>query len=72
MFDTVDPDSSTWAAYLFWIVFMVLMTFIMIQLFTLIILESFEQNYINEDNPVANFSRCEEDFKTKWVQFTRD
>jgi len=35
----------------------------MMNLFVLIIIEQFEENYINPDNPLNDFTYSEEDFK---------
>lgn len=40
------------------------------ELFVLIVLDQFEANYINENNPLGIFSLFEDDFRTKWIDLT--
>jgi len=39
----------------------------MINLFVLIILTEFEENFINEDNALNKFQEIEQEFKEYWV-----
>lgn len=61
MFD-VMRRTSAWSAA-FFVVFIIAQQFIMMNLFVLIIIEQFEMNYINPDNPLNDFTYAEEDFK---------
>ena len=36
----------------------------------LIVLDEFEANYINENNPLGIFSLYEEDFRDNWINIT--
>jgi hypothetical protein len=45
--------------------------FVMIQMFSLIVLKQFNDNYINEDNPLSNFYERETYFKEVWVKYTK-
>ena len=40
----------------------------MLNLFILIILQKFEENYINPDNPVQNYNQDVMSFKESWVK----
>jgi len=42
----------------------------MINLFVLIILTEFEENFINEDNALNKFQEIEQEFKEYWVKYT--
>ena len=54
---------------LFFVVFIILQQFIMLNLFIFVLMKSFEENYINLDNPIQNFSDLTEQFKEKWSQY---
>ena len=43
--------------------------YIMLNLFILVLMQNFEENYINTDNPIQNFSNNAEDFKVEWMNF---
>jgi hypothetical protein len=43
----------------------------MLNLFVLIILREFEENYINPENPLQNFKDDTQVFKNHWGIFTR-
>ncbi|EAR94798.2 cation channel family protein (macronuclear) [Tetrahymena thermophila SB210] len=70
MFDIIH-HTNMWSAF-FFVVFIIIQQYIMMSLFILIIIEQFENNYINPDNPINDFQYSEEDFKKQWVQFTRN
>jgi hypothetical protein len=40
------------------------------ELFVLIVLDQFEANYINENNPLGIFALFEDDFRSKWIEMT--
>lgn len=44
----------------------------MVNLFVLIILEQFEDNYLNPNNPLQNFAETSEVFKKYWVSYTME
>jgi len=44
----------------FFISFIIVAQFIMLNLFVLIIIEQFQENYINPDNPLKNFQDIKE------------
>lgn len=53
MFDTVKK-TNTWSV-MFFVLFIVTQSYIMMNLFVLIIINQFEENYIDPDNPLQNF-----------------
>ncbi|KAL4477710.1 hypothetical protein ABPG74_002860 [Tetrahymena malaccensis] len=70
MFDIIH-QTNMWSAF-FFVIFIIIQQYVMMSLFILIIIEQFEKNYINPDNPINDFQYSEEDFKKQWVQFTRN
>ena len=52
MFDTTKPPNGTMWSVIFWIFFVVIIPYIMLNLFVLVVITQFEENYINEDNPL--------------------
>ena len=44
----------------------------MLNLFILVLMQNFEENYINLDNPIQNFSDMTEKFKELWAKFCSD
>lgn len=56
--------------FLFWLPFMFLGQKVFLQLFVLIVLDQFEANYINENNPLGIFALFEEDFRENWITVT--
>jgi hypothetical protein len=44
----------------------------MLNLFILIILEQFDKNYINPDNPLTNFKEIEKDFQQVWAGHSKE
>ena len=53
----------------YYVIFVLLQQYIMLNLFILVLMQNFEENYINTDNPIQNFSNNAEDFKTEWMNF---
>ena len=53
MYDCVS--SAGGLAVIYFLFFIVLVQFVMLNLFVLVILQQFEENFINEDNPLSNF-----------------
>ena len=43
--------------------------YIMLSLFILILMDEFEKNYINQDNPIQNYEDITKKFKDKWMLF---
>ena len=44
----------------------------MLNLFVLIIIDQFEENYINTNNPLKKYRTDVEKFKEIWVNFTKE
>lgn len=53
----------------YYIIFVLMQQYIMLNLFILVLMQNFEENYINTDNPIQNFSNNAEDFKVEWMNF---
>lgn len=69
MFDTVHGLNNYLSVFYF-IFFILIVRFIMLNLFILIILQQFEDNFLNEDNPISNFEERESNFKKLWIKMT--
>ncbi|EGR31607.1 hypothetical protein IMG5_106200 [Ichthyophthirius multifiliis] len=69
MFDCINQGNN-WAI-LFFVIYIIIVQFVMMNLFVLIIIDQFEQNYINTENPLNEFQEFEENFKTVWVKYTK-
>ena len=41
----------------------------MLNLFILVLMQNFEDNYINEDNPISAFQEISEIFKEQWITY---
>ena len=48
---------------------MLIVQFIMLNVFILVILQEFEKNYVNPDNPMKNFKDDVTSFKKAWIEF---
>jgi hypothetical protein len=57
------------AYILFFILFVIMQQYIMLNLFILVLMQNFEENYINIDNPIQAFENNAMYFKDHWVQF---
>jgi hypothetical protein len=51
---------------------MMISTFIMLNLFILVIIQQFELYYLQEDNVLEKFKENLELFKKTWTKFTRE
>jgi len=54
---------------LFFIVFITLQQYIMLNLYILVLMQNFNENYINLDNPIQNFADLTEKFKITWALY---
>lgn len=54
---------------IFFILFTIFQQFIMLQLFILVLMQNFEENYISVDNPIQAFETNTMYFKDHWIQF---
>lgn len=79
MFETILPGyvvceantSCVSMGYLpFWLFYMFLSQKVFMELFVLIVLDQFESNYIQENNPLGIFALFEDDFRTNWIEIT--
>ncbi len=66
-----ETCGSSWSP-LFFFPYMMLCTFIMLNLFILVILQQFETYYLDADNVIARFKEDTESFKQVWTHFTSD
>jgi hypothetical protein len=79
MFDTMNTDSDcikgetcgTNIAPLYFISFIVICSFVMLNLFILVIIQQFDQYYLAEDNVLAKFEKDLMVFKNSWTEFAR-
>lgn len=77
MFDTSNTDSDciqgetcgTAIAPLYFISFIVICSFIMLNLFILVIIQQFDQYYLAEDNIISKFEKDLITFKKSWTEF---
>lgn len=79
MFDTMNTESDcipgkncgTSIAPLYFISFIVICSFIMLNLFILVIIQQFDQYYLAEDNIITKFEKDLQVFKNSWTEFTK-
>ena len=65
----VMRKKTEWAA-LFFIVFYILTSYLLINLFILVLIRQFENYYLNPENPVHSFNDYLEKFRNIWSLFT--
>lgn len=72
--DGCFPNKTCGISYapLFFFPYMMLCTFIMLNLFILVIIQQFETYYLDEDNVISRFKEDIEMFKVTWTHFTKD
>jgi len=76
-------DSWTWGVYckpgwncgsilspIYFVAFVMIVQFIMINLFALVVIDQFEMYYMSEDNPIEKFKRTYDIFLLQWMQMT--
>jgi len=79
MFDTNNTDSDcikgetcgTAIAPLYFISFIVICSFVMLNLFILVIIQQFDQYYLSDDNILSKFESDIMVFKKSWTKFTK-
>lgn len=54
----------------YWLCFILVAQFIMLNLFILVVLEEFETYYVNPINPINTFKEDVERFKSAWKTFS--
>lgn len=81
MFDTMRteeddcvPKKTCGISYapVFFIPYMMLSTFIMLNLFILVIIQQFDQYYLDDNNVINQFKADLEKYKKTWTAFTKD
>jgi hypothetical protein len=80
MYDTMNlsddcipgVNCGTPLAPLFFIVFVMVCSYVMLNLFVLIILQQFELYYLPDDNILQTFGKDLEDFKVSWLNFSKE
>ncbi|CAD8189628.1 unnamed protein product [Paramecium octaurelia] len=70
MFDTMQDGQGYYC--IFFIIFIVIQQYIMLNLFILIILDQYEINYFNSDNPLNKFQEYENMFIESWSKFAKE
>ena len=67
MYDCMDTGKNgTNLSPLFFFAFILIVSHVMLNLFVLVIINSFTKYYIEEDNPLSRFEQDFEDFKEAW------
>lgn len=78
MYDTMNHSKScipgkscgsSWN-FLFFVVFLLVIRLILFNIFVLIVVQQFEENYICSDNPLQHYNADIKTFKEKWVSNT--
>ena len=59
-------------APVFFISYIVVVSFIMLNLFILVLIQQFERTFENPDNPIDNYSTNVEDFRTAWAKYSAE
>ena len=78
MYDTMNHSSScipgkscgNSSNFLFFVAFIIIVRLIMFNIFVLIVLQQYEENYISTDNPLQHYNKDINTFKEKWVHNT--
>ncbi|KAL4475075.1 hypothetical protein ABPG74_001771 [Tetrahymena malaccensis] len=68
MYDTFNAKGVY--GIIFFVTFYTVQSYILMNLFVLIIMNEFEENYVNPNNPLTNFNEQEDSFKKRWVIMT--
>mmetsp|Transcript_17432 Transcript_17432/g.12441 ORF Transcript_17432/g.12441 Transcript_17432/m.12441 type:complete len:116 (-) Transcript_17432:641-988(-) len=66
-----DCAKATPLAYIYFIMFVMLVSHVMLNLFILVIIEQFDNFYVSEDNPLKRFSSNLSIFQQTWNEFTQ-
>jgi hypothetical protein len=54
----------------YWVLLLLIVEFVLLHLYSLVMLRVFEENYVIEYNPDTLFSELEEDFVENWVKLS--
>ncbi|CAD8092583.1 unnamed protein product [Paramecium sonneborni] len=57
---------------LFWVAFILIQNFVMLNLFILIVLDQYDVNYFHEDNPLNRFDEYQNKMLDVWTRFSSD
>jgi hypothetical protein len=60
-------NSAGYGAALYWLSFQTIVPQVLVQLFVLVMLDEFENNFIRSSNPYSLFDSIEQDFIEQWV-----
>ena len=71
MFDCTRNGGNKLAT-IYFIVYIILQQYIMLNLFILIIINQFSAYYINQDNPLTSFQEGRDNYLEAWIEFTRE
>jgi hypothetical protein len=78
MFDTTrdkaygcieDDSCGSYANTLFFMLFILVATYMMLNLFILVLMQNFEMYYINKDNALESYQENSNRFKKMWMKF---
>lgn len=70
--DCVTGEScGTGSAAIYYIIFIMVISHVMLNLFILVIIQQFEQYYVAEDNPIKTFKNNFTIFHKVWVEYTK-
>jgi hypothetical protein len=64
-----SEDSPIWGKF-FFLFYILLASFVMLNMFTLVVANQFEEFYFNPDNPITSFQDMAETFRKTWKFFT--
>jgi hypothetical protein len=79
MFDAANTDGDcipgktcgTVIAPIYFLSFVVICSFVMLNLFILVIIQQFDQYYLADDNVLAKFDKDLLVFKTSWTKYSK-
>ena len=63
-------DATPLMGYPYFLFYILLSSFIMLNMFTLVVTQQFEETYFNPDNPISSFEELSETFTKAWRFFT--
>jgi len=70
MYHYSDSFSSPMLGRAYFLLYITLASFVMLNMFTLVVTQQFEEFYFNTENPVTCYQDIEEEFKKTWNIFT--
>lgn len=68
---TTSDSCTSPVNLLFWLIYIFFSQKVFMEMLVLIVLDQFESNYINENNPLGIFALLEDDFRTVWIEKTQ-